>query len=167
MAGTDDATWYRMMASTTRFFIRVDLLVAGTLTVIALAADPRSGAWIPPALFAAIAVYLLVGYLLGGIRAGPSGVTVGKLAGHRISVPWPDVERFAIVPVHGRGTTYYVAVVLKGAKPVLTGACCYEEAVARKRTAQVKERAAQVIDALEAIRLRQPGQGPVHAPASE
>jgi hypothetical protein len=158
MARKDDATWYRMMAPSTKFFIRLDLVVAGTITVIAVTADPRSDGWLPPALFAAIAIYLLAGYFLGGIRAGPSGVTVGKLAGRRIRVSWPDVERFAIVPVRGRGTTYYVGVVRKGAKPVLTGACCYEEAVARKRRAKVKAQADQVIDALEAIRLRQPGQ---------
>jgi hypothetical protein len=158
MAAKDDATWYRMMASTMKFFIRVDLLVAGTLAIIAFTADPRSGAWIPPALFAGIAIYFLVGYFLGGIRAGPSGVTVGKLAGRRIRVPWADVERFDIVPVRGRGTTYYVGVVRKGAKPALTGACCYEEAVARTRTAKIKEQAAHVVDELEAIRLRQPGQ---------
>jgi hypothetical protein len=158
MARKDDATWHRMMAPSTKFFVWLDLLVAGTLAVIALAADPRSDGWLPPALFAAVAVYLLVGYFVGGIRAGPSGVTVGKLAGRRIHVPWPQVERFAIVPVRGRGTTYYVGVVRKDAKPVLTGACCFEEALARKRRAKVKARAGQVIDALEAIRLRQPGQ---------
>jgi hypothetical protein len=158
MARKDDATWYRMMAPSTKFFIRLDLVVAGTITVIAITGDPRSDGWLPPALFAAIAIYLLVGYFLGGIRAGPSGVTVGKLFGRRIHVSWPDVERFAIVPVRGRGTTYYVGVVRKGGKPVLTGACCYEEALARKRRAKVKAQADRVIDALEAIRLRQPGQ---------
>jgi hypothetical protein len=59
----------------------------------------------PPALVSAIAIYLLAGYFLGGIRPGPSGVTVGKL----------------------------------------------------KRKAELKAHAAQVIDALEAIRLRRPG----------
>jgi hypothetical protein len=157
MAGKGDGAWYRMMAASTKFFIRVDLLIAGTITVIALTADPRSDGWLPPACFSAIALYLLAGYFLGGIRAAPSGVTVGKLAGRRIHVPWPDVERFAIVPVRGRGTTYYVGVMRKDAKPVLTAACCYEEALARKRRAEMKAHAAQVIDALEAIRLRQPG----------
>jgi hypothetical protein len=158
MARKDDATWYRMMATSTKFFIRVDLLIAGTITVIALTADPRSPGWLPPAFVSAIALYLLVGYFLGGIRADPSGVTVGKLAGRRIHVPWPDVERFAIVPVRGRATTYYVGVVRQDGKPALTAACCYEEAIARKRKAEIKAHAAQVIDALEAIRLRQPGQ---------
>jgi hypothetical protein len=157
MARKDDAAWYRMMATSTKFFIRVDLLIAGTITVIALTADPRSDGWLPPAFFSAIALYLLAGYFLGGIRAAPSGVTVGKLAGRRIHVPWPDVERFAIVPVRGRGTTYYVGVVRKDAKPVLTAACCYEQAVSRKRKAEITAHAAQVVDALEAIRLRQPG----------
>jgi hypothetical protein len=61
-------------------------------------------------LVSAIAIYLLAGYFLGGIRPGPSGA-----------------------------------------------ACCYEEAIARKRKAELKAHAAQVIDALEAIRLRRPG----------
>jgi hypothetical protein len=156
MARKDDATCYRMMASTTKLIIGMDLLVAGTIAVAMFAAHPLSGAWIPPALFTTIAIYLLVGYFRGGIRAGPSGVTVGKLAGRRIGVPWPDVEGFAVVEVHGKTTTYYVGVMRKGAKPVLTGACCYEDAFTRKRTARLKERAAQVIDALETIRLRQP-----------
>jgi hypothetical protein len=167
MARKDDVAWHRMMATSTKFFIRVDLLIAGTITVIALTADPRSDGWLPPAFFSAIAIYVLAGYFLGGIRAAPSGVTVGKLAGRRIHVPWPDVERFAIVPVRGRATTYYVGVVRKDAKPVLTAACCYEEALARKRRAGIKAHAAQVVDALEAIRLRQPGQSasPIADPA--
>jgi hypothetical protein len=159
MARKDDARWYRMMGSTAKFCIRADLLVAGSITLLAFNAHPHSAGWLPSAFATAIAVYLLAGYFLGGIRAGPSGVMVGKLAGRRIHVPWPDVERFAIVPVRGRGTTYYyVGVVRKDVKPVLTGACCYEEGFTRKRTARVEAQAAQVVDALEAIRLRQPGQ---------
>jgi hypothetical protein len=158
MARKADATWYRMMGTSTKLIIRVDLLIAGTITVAMLAAHPRSAGWIPPGFLTAVAIYLQASYFLGGIRAAPSGVTVGKLAGRRIHVPWPDVERFALVPVRGRATTYYIGVVRKDAKPVLTAACCYEEALRRKRRAEIKAHAAQVIDALEADRLRQPGQ---------
>jgi hypothetical protein len=157
MARKDNATWYRMMGSTAKLFIYVDLLVVGTITAIAAGGNPRSHGWIPPALIVAIGVYMLVGYYLGGIRAGPSGVTVGKLAGRRIHVPWADVERFEVVPVRGRNNTYYFGVVRKGEKPVLTAACCYEDTFTRKGKAKVEARAAQVIDALEAIRLRQSG----------
>jgi hypothetical protein len=70
MPRKDDAAWYRMMATSTKFFIRVDLLIAGTITVIALTANPRSDGWLPPALVSAIAIYLLAGYFRGQTLSG-------------------------------------------------------------------------------------------------